>query len=295
MSKAGSWRWGRIGFVLVLAGALGALVVWLVGGSLIAAAPRIIGPLPHDLHGQDISFPSQSGEMCRGWFLAGRPGHGAVLLLHGVRGSRLDMLDRARFLQRDGHAVLLFDFPGHGASEGKQISFGFYEAGAVIPALQRLHELAPDERVGVIGSSMGAAAWVMAHPHGYADAVILEAMYPTLTQAISHRLELRLGTWGRWLTPLLTIQLKPRLGFDAAELRPIDQVAMIDVPLLIMAGDQDRRTPLEESRQIFAHAREPKAFWSVPGADHVDLHEFATETYEQHALAFFHRHLRGVR
>ena len=53
-----------------------------------------------------------------GWFIAGRPGGGAVVLMHGVRGNRLAMLRRARLLHAEGFSVLLFDFQAHGESTG---------------------------------------------------------------------------------------------------------------------------------------------------------------------------------
>jgi len=77
-----------IGSLLVLIAA--AIVLWLAGTLLSAPANQAIGNLPADLKGRDVQFPSESGAMIRGWFVPGQKGSGAVVLMHGVRASRLD-------------------------------------------------------------------------------------------------------------------------------------------------------------------------------------------------------------
>lgn len=67
------------------------------------------------------------------------------------------MLGRARFLQSEGYSVLLVDLPAHGESLGERITFGAREAAGVTSALAFLRNELPDERVGVIGVSLGAA------------------------------------------------------------------------------------------------------------------------------------------
>jgi fermentation-respiration switch protein FrsA (DUF1100 family) len=44
---------------------------------------------------------------------------------------------------------------------------------------------------------------------------------------------------------------------------------------------------MDDTRQLFAAAREPKELWTVEGAAHVDLFEFAGDAYRQRILAFF--------
>src|ERR1700682_1799956 len=156
------------------------IVPWFAGTLLTAPARRKIGELPQDLPERSIEFPSKSGSRIHGWFLPGRPGQGIIIVMHGVRASRVDMLDRARFLSRAGYAVLLFDFQAHGESAGNQITFGYLESKDARAAVMFAHTIAPDEKVGVIGVSMGGAAVLLADPPLSVDAVVLEQVYPTL-------------------------------------------------------------------------------------------------------------------
>ena len=139
---------------------------------------------------------------------------------------------------------------------------------------------------------MGGAAAIMATPSPPIDALVIEAVYPTLDQAITDRLTMRLGSWSEILIPMLTFQIKPRLGFAATALRPIAHVASLHMPKLFIAGSEDLHTRIVESRQLFAAASEPKEFWSVDGAAHIDLYAYAPKEYAYRVLAFFATHLR---
>jgi len=282
---------------LILACLIGAIVVllagaWIAGGQLTAAAPATVGDPPTDLNVRPVQFPSQSGATIHGWFIPGQKGAGAVVLMHGVRANRLSMVDRARFLSHAGYSILLFDFQAHGESDGRQITMGYLESRDAEAAVEFLKANAPQENIGVIGVSMGGAATLLASPPLPVKAMVLELVYPTIEEAIGDRLALRMGAWASHLTPLVSLQLRPRLGVTAAALRPIDQVDKIDAAKLFIAGAEDKHTTLAESQKMFAAANNPKEFWIVNGAGHVDVHKVAKEEYEQRVLTFFARYLR---
>ena len=175
---------------------VGLVFSWFVGGELVAPVPRSMGNPPVDLVAHAVTFRSESGSTIHGWLSSGVSGHGVVLLLHGVRGSRLDMVSRAEFLHRLGYSVLLMDFQAHGESPGGKITFGHLESLDVEAALRFLNDQFPGERIGIIGTSMGAAAVVLAEHRPQVQAIIMESMYPTIDQATQDRLRLYLGQVG---------------------------------------------------------------------------------------------------
>jgi alpha-beta hydrolase superfamily lysophospholipase len=204
-----------------------------------------------------VEFSSSSGATLHGWFVPGQPGKGVVVLLHGIRANRWQMLDCAQFLFKAGYSVLLFDFQAHGE----------------------------------IGFSMGGASALLAKPHLQVNAMILESVYPTIEQAVEDRLEARFGWLGKFGVPFLTWQLKPRLGFSANDLCPIQQVGKITTPKFFIAGTEDRLTTLKESKDLFNAAAEPKQFWRVNGAEHIDLDAFVKVEYEKRVLEFLAKNL----
>jgi uncharacterized protein len=272
------------------------IALWVIGGSLAAPNNRIIGEIPPDLTGQGVQFKSQSGSMLRGWFIPAKNGMGTVILMHGVRATRLNMLNRARFLTGAGYSVLLFDFQAHGESSGEYITFGYLESKDAQAAVEFIHQNNQRnnqrDKIGVIGVSMGGAASLLATPPLAVDALILESVYPTIEEAISDRITMRLGKLGTIFTPLLTYQLKPRLGVGPEELRPIEKADEVILPKYFIFGTEDRHTRIDESRRLYAHAANPKEAWAIEGAGHVDLHEYSKDEYERRVLDYLERFLR---
>ena len=123
-------------------------------------------------------------------------------------------------------------------------------------------------------------------PPGTLDAVVLESVYPVLDEAIENRIRMRLGPLAPVLTPLLTAQLPLRLDITADDVRPIDHVALLGCPVLVVSGTADTHTTEAETRTLFDAASEPKQLLLFEGADHTDLHAFDPETYEREVLAF---------
>jgi len=285
-------RAGRLVIVGVCGLALAAATLVGVGAYLSAAVHSAVGEAPPDLHASTVRIPTPPTGIVSGWLVRGQPGRGAVLLIHGARGSRLDMLERARFLERAGFSVLLIDLPGHGESSGNKITFGAREGAGVTAALAFMRHEFPGERLGVIGVSLGAAAIVLANPQPPPDAVIVESMYPTIDEAVRDRLSIRFGSLGAKLAPLLLWQLPLQLHVPVEELRPIDKISALGSPVLIASGTSDEHTSWAETERIYSRAASPKELWAVLGAAHVDLYRYSPKVYEARVLQFFSKYLR---
>lgn len=211
--------------------------------------------------------------------------------MHGIRANRSQLVDHAEFLFHAGYSVLLFDFQAHGESIGKHITAGYLESRDAAAAADFIRQKFPDKKICADGFSMGGAAAVLAKPPLKVDAMILQSVYPTIDQAITDRLERRFGWFGKFGTPFLAWQLKPRLGIGVDDLCPIQQVSKITVPKLFIAGTADRDTTLPESQALFDAAAEPKQLWLVDGAAHVDMLAFAKAEYERRVLEFLEKNL----
>jgi alpha-beta hydrolase superfamily lysophospholipase len=270
-----------------------AVVASVAVGGLHLAAPsaRAIGAPPPGLRGETVAIPSASGSLLQGWFIDS-DAPGTVVLLHGVHASRLSMVRRARLLSAAGFAVLLFDFQAHGESSGRHITFGQLEALDAAAAVAYARERRPQGRLAVIGTSLGGAAALLGPTPLPVDALVLEGVFGDLRSALSNRLEITLGPAGRGLTPLFGVLAPVLLGIRLDDLRPIDRISGITAPVLIAAGTRDDRTRLAEARALFDRAREPKQFWAVAGAGHVDLEAYAPDDYRATVLPFLNRYLR---
>lgn len=273
--------------------ALGAVIA--PGYALSAPAQHGVGAAPADIKADNIEFLSTSGSLLHGWIARGIPGQGVVILLHGVHADRRSQLKRMRLLLDASYTVLAFDFQAHGESPGRRITFGHLEALDAAAAVKYSQQTFPGERIGVIGESLGGAAALLAPQPLPVDAMVLESVYPDIDHALCDRFVAYLGRAGCLLTPIYTALMPAVIGVYASELRPIDHIASITAPVLVLAGSADHRTTIAEAEDLFAHAREPKAFWAVDGAGHVDLLNYNHDGCVLHVMPFLAKYLRGQR
>lgn len=266
---------------------------WFAGSALTSPVQFEIGNCPSELVCENIEFPSESGSTIKGWFVKGEKGKGGIVLMHGVRSNRLSLIDRIKFLNKNGYSVLAFDFQASGESVGKQITFGYLESLDANASLKFIKQKLPNEKIGVIGISMGGASYLLQKEPEKADALILEMVYPTMQKAVENRLNLWLFNGADKLSPLLTYQLPFRIGVSVDEMRPIDKIKNVNCPILFIVGENDHHTTLAESKQLFETANQPKELWVVPTAEHEDLLINAPDEYQKRVLHFFEKNLRG--
>jgi uncharacterized protein len=290
--------WFRWIAILTFAGIFG-LCAGVIGVGLRLSSPvqTTIGAAPADLNAEGIEFQSASGATIRGWFVAGQPGHGAVVLMHGVHANRLSMVRRARLLSAQGFAVLLFDFQAHGASTGTRITFGLLEGRDAAAAVAFMRQRAPGERIGVIGASLGGAAALLAPGGLHVEALVLESVYPDIGTATANRISAVLGAplgpiVAKPVARLFELLMPPILGATPSDLRPIDRTADINAPVLMLGGTSDTSTTPEETTEMFDHARAPKYIWLIQGAGHVDAEAYALQAYHARVFGFLSERLR---
>ena len=288
--------------VMVLLGVVGLCgSVLAVGMHLSAPRFAVIGKAPAALSdAESVAIQSDGGATLSGWWLpARRPGGGAVVLMHGVWENRLSLVKRATVLNENGFAVLLFDFQGHGGSGGRHITYGHLESLDAAAAGGFVRRRVPDERVGAIGVSLGGAAALLGAKPLDVDGLVIESVYADIDSALVNRLRVGLGRFaGPLFAPVLgpafKVLLPPILGVTPNQLRPIDHVANVRAPLLVASGTADDRTPIAEAEAVFRKAPEPKRFWAVPDAAHVDLERHDPDEYWRTVLPFLVKRCSGL-
>ena len=261
--------------------------LWTVSKRLSAPAHSVVGSAPSWLKSEKVDFQSASGANIRGWLAIHNNSVGSVVLLHPVRGNRGSMLGRARFLYDAGYSVLLIDLQAHGESGGSAITFGQLESFDAIAAVNFMRDYDSAKPRFVIGLSLGGAASILAEPMLDIDGLIVEAVYPDISLAFRNRLELRFGSFGRAMAPYVSIALRPFQEFGAKSLRPAEAARQIDIPVLVISGQDDRRTTSDDTKMLYNSFGGQKDLWLVPGARHQDIHSFLGSEYEERVLNFF--------
>lgn len=211
---------------------------------------------------RDVMFEG-AGVRLRGWRCAppGTP-RGAVVYLQGIADNRASAYWAIQRLVPRGFEVIAYDGRAQGESEGRFCTYGFYEKLDLSSVLNTVHT----RPIALIGTSLGAAIALQtaAGDHRIA-AVVAAETFADLRSIARHRAP-------RLLTDSMIRQAfdlaEWQAGFKVDEVSPVRAAASIRVPVLLLHGEQDRDTPPEHSRQVFAALGGPKKLILVPGAKH---------------------------
>lgn len=264
---------------LILSWAAGSLIV---GGSASEVAPAVPPA-------RDFALRTADGlDLAATYWPGARPDAPAVLLLHGVNSSRRSTAPTAAWLASLGYAALTVDFRGNGESPMTDHSFGLHESIDARAAFDWLKRRQRGARVAVIGNSMGGAAALLG-PAGPlpADALVLQAVYPEIRQAIRNRIAAWVGRPpSLLLEPLLSYQSLPRLGVWPSELAPRAAIRRYRGPVFVIGGTDDRSTLPDETRALYDAAPGPKRLWLVSGRDHAAMEDLADPPYRNRLRAF---------
>jgi pimeloyl-ACP methyl ester carboxylesterase len=182
---------------------------------------------------REIEFPSEDSLKLRGWLADVPNARGTVVVGHGYRDDRRQMLSLAPALGALGLRAVLIDFRAHGRSEGSRITIGVEEARDVRASLAWARELGGP--VSYVGFSMGAAAYLMSGIE--AHCAVIDSPYGTLSEAIAVR-----GAFVRAPAGLLESfrrAKEQRCDLVVEEVRPVDRVAHLQRPtqLVFARGD----------------------------------------------------------
>ena len=298
-----------LGLLVVGALVLGA-VAWRWSTELIKS-PRPdepSSPADYGLPFTEVLFPSRDGLILHGWFVPAEGvatssqtdkdwaagSKGTVVLGHGRFGSKDPDLKYVPWLREAGYNCLLFDFRGHGRSEGDYTSFGYHERKDLLGAIDLL-ESKGIPRVGVLGFSLGAVVGISTAAQCPAiAAVVADGAFVKLRRALARGAEERRVP--RWLVrplgPFILWLAGRRVGADLTESEPLRYVHRIAPrALFVIHGEDDPYISADDARRLYDGAGEPKALWIAQGAGHRRVDEVYPEEYQERVIGFFDRYL----
>ena len=200
----------------------------------------------------------------------GKKSRDILIIGHGVTGNkdRPFVVALAEAVASEGMAVLRFSFSGNGKSGGDfrdcTISKEVEDLKAVVTAAVN-----NGYHVTYAGHSMGGAVGVLAasKDERIRNLISLAGMVNTKNFYDREFGEEKPDEGCMWEEPSCPFF---NLQNDMYTIGSVAAMASeVKVPWLLIHGDADDVVPIEDSREIFAHANEPKKIIEIPAANHV--------------------------
>ncbi|GAC1396455.1 MAG: alpha/beta hydrolase [Chloroflexota bacterium] len=249
-------------------------------------------PWEADVPHEPVAFAAVDGVVLRGWwFPRDNTGH-VVIGLPGHRREKHELLGIGSALWRSGFNVLLFDFRGCGESDDAPRSLAYRELADSAAAVDFVSSRVDGARIGLIGYSMGAAVAILtAAVDERIDAIVVDSPFFGIREVISHAYRRRnLPVFP--MVYLADIWNQMRFGYRYSAVRPADVIARIAPRhILLIHGENDEVSPVEDAMRLFSMAGEPKELWIVPNTQHVGSYFANRQQYVSRVSDFFNRAL----
>ena len=280
--------------VLLVGGTIVVGVGWYASGRVIHPGEKPSPYLPeeYNLLLEDVVFESRDGLQLYGWFVPGRS-RSTIILVHGRGSSRAWMLPHADYLHAAGFSVLLFDFRYRGESEGEAQTLGVKESWDVESAVDYLKTRSDvdPEKVGLLGSSLGAVASILAAARtSEVKGVIAQIPFTSVNGILCHSFQHEFGLPCVPFAPVTKWISEIRLGVDLDQVAPIDVIGNISPrPVFLIDEGRDRLFPVDSVEKLYNAAKDPKEFWMVPEAGHGRARNERPDEYRRRVVAFWKR------
>ena len=227
---------------------------------------QVLTPDKLGLAYEEVSFKTRDGLKLIGWFLPAKgPALGTVLQLHGNAENISTHFTSLAWMPARGFNVFTFDYRGYGASEGEPTLEGVQQdVDAAVQTLFSRGDIDKD-RIVMYGQSLGGAlaAYYVAHSpdRDRLRALIVESAFSGYVEIVREKLADHWFTWPLQWLPQLTVDDR---------FSPLPTMAKISpLPLLVLHGDQDAVVPVQNGKELYEAALEPKQLWIVAGARHI--------------------------
>ncbi len=288
---------GVIGILgLLLAGALFVVETLTRPKKLNHFDKYTFSPYELGLPAEPVTFPSLHGDHnVSGFYIPCPEATSTLLVCPGYRSRMADFLGIGGHLWRAGYNVLVFEYYGHGIEVSTSVTLGYREINDFLGAVAYAKECAPQNRLGALSYSMGAAVAIMASARNTdVEALVLDSSFATHRGVVEynfHRMFHLPSAPFAWIADYI---LWWRAGYRFHQVEPLREISLISPrPVLIIHGGKDSIVDPKDAALLFAAAREPKELWFLPEADHCGAYFEDRKAYVKKVLDFFDLNLKN--
>ena len=211
---------------------------------------------------EDVYFDTEDKKRLHGWFFPLEGDAPVILFCHGNAGNISHRLENVKFLLDRQLQVFIFDYRGYGKSSGSPSEMGLYQDGlAAYDFIVNRKGISP-QKIVPFGRSLGASVAIEISLRREVKSLILESAF-TSTKEMAKTMFL----FGLF-SPLLP-----------AHYNNLKKITRVNVPKLIIHGEDDEIVPFKMGEQLYNTAQSPKYFFPIKGAGHNDTYVVGGNKY----------------
>ena len=254
-------------------------------------------PADYNLPFEDVEVTNGDGMKLVGWFIPSE--NGAVIMMqHGYKATRKEMLNEAQILHKHGYGVLITTVRAHDYSEGEFISLGVYEMSDMEAWYQYLisrDDINPN-KIGILGNSYGGMLAIQyAAQNENIKAVVANSAFSSMQDTVSTSVKHFTGLPEFPFVPLIVFWAENETEIKMEEIDTTKWIPLISPrPVFLMQGGADTVISPSSGQLLYDAANEPKELWFDAELGHVDFDTERAEEYETRVVAFFDLYLLSV-
>jgi len=251
-------------------------------------------PAKYALPYKDVTVTTRDGLKLVGWYIP--PKNGALVILqHGYKNNRSEMLNEADMLYRHGYGLLISSVRAHDYSEGERITFGIEEMkdlDAWYQFVLTCSEVDP-EKIGILGNSYGGMLAIdYAAQNKKIKAVATNSAFSSLNDTVETSIRFFTGLPPFPFAPLILFWGEQEAGFKASEIDATVWIKAISPrPVFLMQGGADTIISTNSGQKLFDAAGEPKELWYDADVPHAQFDTLRAQEFEKRVVAFFDKYL----
>jgi fermentation-respiration switch protein FrsA (DUF1100 family) len=251
-------------------------------------------PANYNMPFEDLTVISADGLKLVGWFIPSQNG-AVVILQHGYKSTREELLNEAEMLYRHGYGVLQTTVRAHDYSEGEMITFGMNEVQDMDVWYQYLltrDDINPD-RIGMLGNSFGGMLVIQyAAQNQNIKAVVADSAFSSLNDTVSTSVTYFTDLPAFPFAPLIVYWAERETGLKLEDIDATKWIAQISPrPVFLMQGGADVVISANSGQRLYDAAGEPKELWFEPDLGHVDFDSDRADEFERRVVEFFDHYL----
>ena len=294
------YKWFKIfASGLVLLAILGFVAIHMVAPIAITQPPKVkskLTPMDLGLKSDSLKIITTDSIALDAYWVSTEidMAKGVIILIHGIGGCKEQYLFTARDLAEQGVETLLLDSRAHGKSEGAYCTYGYKEKHDIAAVIDSIVLRRPGSILGIWGNSLGGAIAIQALAMDERlDFGIVESTFTELDEIVfDYKRRLSKGLGLRFVADYVLGRAGQLADFDPDQVKPVESVKLIDVPMFIGHGDADEHIAVKYGIALYDNLKTTdKELYIVEGGGHNNLIRTGGQEYKDHIFSFIHRNL----